>query len=339
MSDLFLGTMSRPRFMLKPLSAAIATFLLTLSSQAVVQGLAVPDSDSRFDAVGLVITVAGDGSTCGGFISGTGTLITHDLVMLARHSVAQLGGPLPTAPRTHRIRFRRSVSGGVSNHFTDDCASPFQEISVAEFIESPSLGLDMVLGRLESSPIGITPIPADPGYVPVGHAEVILAGWGYDGLCFESGDHWTLRTKSAQLPSDPYTSSCCFIYNESLFNSGCVSQSDSDRWAIGNLHDSGAPLLFTIMVDGQPKLRVGGIVNSTSWALPVSVWNSAGGQPALATVINCSADFNGTGIVSVQDLFDYLAAYFNGTTDSNGLGTVSAHDIFVFMQAYFAGCP
>ena len=55
----------------------------------------------------------------------------------------------------------------------------------------------------------------------------------------------------------------------------------------------------------------------------------------------CPADFNGSGATSVQDIFDFLAAYFanDPRADFNNSGTVSVQDIFDFLAAYFAGCP
>ncbi len=55
----------------------------------------------------------------------------------------------------------------------------------------------------------------------------------------------------------------------------------------------------------------------------------------------CLADFNGNGSVTVQDIFDFLAAYFasNPTADVNNSGGVTVQDIFDFLAAYFAGCP
>lgn len=54
----------------------------------------------------------------------------------------------------------------------------------------------------------------------------------------------------------------------------------------------------------------------------------------------CTADFNESGIVSVQDIFDFLAAYFDADlhADFNGSGGLSVQDIFEFLAAYFAGC-
>lgn len=55
----------------------------------------------------------------------------------------------------------------------------------------------------------------------------------------------------------------------------------------------------------------------------------------------CPADFNDSGSVTVQDIFDFLAAYFGNdpAADFNGVGGVSVQDIFDYLAAYFAGCP
>lgn len=54
----------------------------------------------------------------------------------------------------------------------------------------------------------------------------------------------------------------------------------------------------------------------------------------------CNADYNQSGAVSVQDIFDFLADYFAGSPycDINQSGAVSVQDIFDFLAAYFAGC-
>lgn len=55
----------------------------------------------------------------------------------------------------------------------------------------------------------------------------------------------------------------------------------------------------------------------------------------------CPGDFNRSGAVGVQDLFDYLAAYFAGQTsaDFNRSGAISVQDTFDFLAAYFGACP
>ncbi|MCC6322565.1 MAG: hypothetical protein IT438_14145 [Phycisphaerales bacterium] len=53
----------------------------------------------------------------------------------------------------------------------------------------------------------------------------------------------------------------------------------------------------------------------------------------------CRGDFNGAGGISVQDIFDYLRAYFQGQATANlSSPTVSVQDLFDFLSAYFAGC-
>ncbi len=54
----------------------------------------------------------------------------------------------------------------------------------------------------------------------------------------------------------------------------------------------------------------------------------------------CPANFNGTGGLSVQDIFDFLGSWFAGlpTADFNGTGGISVQDIFDFLSAWFAGC-
>jgi hypothetical protein len=53
----------------------------------------------------------------------------------------------------------------------------------------------------------------------------------------------------------------------------------------------------------------------------------------------CRADFNHINGLSVQDIFDFLNAWFAGTlsADVNG-GGLSVQDIFDFLNMWFAGC-
>ena len=54
----------------------------------------------------------------------------------------------------------------------------------------------------------------------------------------------------------------------------------------------------------------------------------------------CTADFNGNGSVTVQDLFDFLAAWFAKipTADFNNNGSITVQDLFDFLAAWFAKC-
>lgn len=60
----------------------------------------------------------------------------------------------------------------------------------------------------------------------------------------------------------------------------------------------------------------------------------------LITPRGCEADFNRSGSATVQDVFDFLAAYFAGASeaDMNGDGAMGVQDLFDFLAAYFRGC-
>lgn len=67
---------------------------------------------------------------------------------------------------------------------------------------------------------------------------------------------------------------------------------------------------------------------------------SGAGVPGTEPSDDCRADFNYSDIVSVQDLFDYLAAFFDGESDAdfNENGVLTVQDFFDFLEAFFAGC-
>jgi hypothetical protein len=68
---------------------------------------------------------------------------------------------------------------------------------------------------------------------------------------------------------------------------------------------------------------------------------SEGRALVLSTPGPCPADFNASGSATVQDIFDFLAAYFSNSpsADVNGSGEVTVQDIFDFLSIYFGGCP
>lgn len=61
---------------------------------------------------------------------------------------------------------------------------------------------------------------------------------------------------------------------------------------------------------------------------------------------SCRADFDGSGLLGVQDIFSFLAAYFGQVggpsppgADFDGNGSITVNDIFSYLVAYFSGCP
>ena len=65
--------------------------------------------------------------------------------------------------------------------------------------------------------------------------------------------------------------------------------------------------------------------------VPVSAWTRA---------VACAADFDNSGALGVQDIFDYLNAWFAGApgADFNRVDGITTQDIFDFLNAWFVGC-
>ena len=96
---------------------------------------------------------------------------------------------------------------------------------------------------------------------------------------------------------------------------------------------SGGPYTLTATI-GQPD--AGPLLAAAGASMSGGFWVVASTLPPPP----CPADFNHSGAVSVQDIFDFLAAYFGSdpAADFNLSGQVSVQDIFDFLAAYFAGC-
>jgi hypothetical protein len=72
-----------------------------------------------------------------------------------------------------------------------------------------------------------------------------------------------------------------------------------------------------------------------------SGWWAIGGWSVTGTVgQNCIPDYNGDGILNVNDIFDFLNGWFSNNTqaDTNQDGVLNVQDIFDFLAAWFAGC-
>ncbi len=61
---------------------------------------------------------------------------------------------------------------------------------------------------------------------------------------------------------------------------------------------------------------------------------------SVVNLTHCPPDFNCDGLTNVQDIFDFLAAWFAGNpaANFNGIGGIDVADIFAFLAAWFAGC-
>ena len=87
-----------------------------------------------------------------------------------------------------------------------------------------------------------------------------------------------------------------------------------------------------ISTSGGVTRVVGSGYNRTTMRTEAILWTRA---------TPCAADFNGTGGLTVQDIFDFLSAWFAGlpSADFNHVGGITVQDIFDFLGAWFTGCP
>jgi hypothetical protein len=116
----------------------------------------------------------------------------------------------------------------------------------------------------------------------------------------------------------------------------------------------GAPTYYwrrngVTVMDGGPFL---GAQTATLYVNPVSL-GTAGAYDAVCInqcgyisttsvtlTIICPADFDGSGVVQVADIFAYLNTWFAGdiAADTNADGHLAVQDIFDFLNVWFAGC-
>ena len=80
-------------------------------------------------------------------------------------------------------------------------------------------------------------------------------------------------------------------------------------------------------------------VGGTYDAVCINTCGYVTSNPATLTII-CPADYNGDGVVNVQDIFAFLSGWFaqDIAADWNANATIAVQDIFDYLAAWFLGC-
>lgn len=95
----------------------------------------------------------------------------------------------------------------------------------------------------------------------------------------------------------------------------------------------------------SPTLTITGAATSDTGLYSVVLTSPCGSTPSaevLLTVSPCvSADFDHSGVITIDDLFAYLGVWFASGpgADYNANGTVEVQDIFDYLAAWFINCP
>jgi PKD repeat protein len=122
-----------------------------------------------------------------------------------------------------------------------------------------------------------------------------------EGACLAGGGEWTFQALCSPDFCPQVTGACCIT-------GSCFINTAADCAALG----------------------VG-----ASWRGAATVCGTAGNPTTC-----CPANFNQVGGLTVQDLFDFLSAWFTQapSADFNSDQTVSLQDLFDYLTAYFTGC-
>ena len=180
---------------------------------------------------------------------------------------------------------------------------------------------------------------------------------------FREGRLAALRAKIAALEAggradseslslgDPITALYRIIWvgpNQALCTTNGATCSGNACWAASSCKramDGGCACFdyYDFVVPTPLPLHTGDMVSVQLVAAPDAAPEVTTGNDSAEAAFRptCIADFNGSGTASVQDIFDFFAAYFAGSpaADINHSGSATVQDIFDFLAAYFAGCP
>jgi hypothetical protein len=197
---------------------------------------------------------------------------------------------------------------------------------------------------------------------------VASAGQAIDVTCIPNGDYWL------EAEVDPHH---WFTESDETNNTGRLAITLTGQPAGGFFFaadpasisvNAGSPVSMAATLTGTPTsmrwqrngmdvINGGAISGATTPTLTIASASAAnagvytlvatgpcGSRTSAAAVLTvvslCPADFNQSGATTVQDIFDFLAAWFGGVpaADFNHAGGLSVQDIFDFLAAWFAGC-
>jgi len=126
-----------------------------------------------------------------------------------------------------------------------------------------------------------------------------------------------------------------------IFPGFFVDATDAFVWDIRNGMRKLSDLLGPALPTGWLLDSADGISDDGT-VIVGSATNPAGDTEGYIAILPrfCLADINQSGAATVQDIFDFLSAYFANSplADANGDATISVQDIFDFLTAYFSGC-
>ncbi|MEM0983594.1 MAG: GC-type dockerin domain-anchored protein [Planctomycetota bacterium] len=191
------------------------------------------------------------------------------------------------------------------------------------------LGAGVVSGVFaEPMEIAVAQSAAGPWFTPADGvaADALFPShpWRFDA----GANEWTLELNDWTKPVDPSLTIADF---NGL--SGVQAQDLYD----GSAGGAGVDLSRLLDEEGEPA--------TLEWARFVRIRGTSAGEITgfvdVANPATCPADFDGSGVVNISDLFAFIAAFTtdNGNADFDGSGVVNISDLFAFITAFTGSCP
>jgi Zn-dependent metalloprotease len=162
-------------------------------------------------------------------------------------------------------------------------------------------------------------------YIASTAGSITVGDTDYLSYTFHAGDLVSANVVSAGVLDARVT----------LLDSAGTTLAFEDGTSVGPTGGLDSPIFgYVIPATGTYYLNVGAASGSGNYYAVVYL------STTVPPPLPCPADFNGVGGITVQDIFDFLGAWFAGspTADFNGVNGVSVQDIFDFLGAWFAGC-
>ncbi len=214
---------------------------------------------------------------------------------------------------------------------SDDFLIPIPAVATAVAIDPSGwiLNYGKNTAPYVQGPPKIVSLSTSPGAsIPVGSAPTALSIVFSDNVTVSAANIGITRSAA----SVPFT----FAYNAA---SGTATLTFTAPLAAGT-YDVAVSDAITAVANSQ---RLDGeLAGNTAAALPSGDGVALGSSLFSFTITAppCAADFNASGTLTVQDIFDFLASWFSGQSaaDFNQTGGINVQDIFDFLAAWFTGC-
>ena len=146
--------------------------------------------------------------------------------------------------------------------------------------------------------------------------------------------------------SIPSTVATDYDFNGALTYEWTHTASGGPIVVVEGLHGTagaGGTVGGTVTLNPPDTLTITGYTSADAGTYTVTVSNGCtppvGGTPSIVGLV-CPADFNGNCRLEVQDIFDFLGAWFalDPRADINHQNGITVQDIFDFLGDWFAGC-